>query len=155
MVSDEIITAIIGAAVPILVVGLSYVSSKNKEINAHIRQKKQEMYEGLVETLTAVGQSLYENKENMDAFILAYNKASPYASDEVVDACQTFFIHLMNNKKDDGLLVSRINGIYDAIRKDVNPEAKSFKFQLYTAQATSQQEQEQQRQQQQQSQPEN
>ena len=92
--STEIITAIIGAVVTILVVGLSYVSSKKNETNVNIRQKKQERYDELVEALTAVVRTLWTNEKDMNTFILAYNKTSAYASDKVVNACQAFFIHL-------------------------------------------------------------
>ena len=90
-VSTETIAAIIGAAVPILVVGLTYVSSKHKEIDANIRQKKQEMYDELVKTLTSVVNTHLNSKEDMDAFNLAYNKSSAYASDKVANACKEFF----------------------------------------------------------------
>jgi hypothetical protein len=140
LVSDgsiEIITTVITAAVTILVVGLSYVASKNKEIDADIRQKKQKMYDELVEALTAVVKTLWNDEKAMDAFILAYNKTSAYASDEVVDACQEFFIHLINKEKNNSMLTKRINKIYNAIRKDLNPKAKEFKYQLYTVSGVS------------------
>lgn len=92
-----------------------------------------------MQALTAVGQTLYENKENMDAFILEYNKTSAYASDDVVKACKAFFILLMNKEENGEKLTKNVNTIYDSIRKDINPRAKSFEFQLYTVAPTSQQ----------------
>lgn len=142
LVSDEIIVALIGVAATVLTVGLPYVWSKNKEIDADIRQKKQEMYDRLVETLTSVVKSRCAIKEDMDAFLLAYNKSSAYASDEVVHACKDFFIHFINQEKDDSMLTKRINAIYNAIRKDINPSAESFEYQLYTIGPASQQQQE-------------
>jgi hypothetical protein len=136
-----LLVATITAAATILSVGLPYVWSKNKEINADIRQKKHEMYDGLVETLTAVVKNLWTSEKDMDAFILAYNKSSAYASDEVVHACKEFFIHLINQEKDDSMLTKRINAIYNAIRKDINPSAELFEYQLYTARSTSQESQ--------------
>jgi hypothetical protein len=126
--STEFITAIVGDVVTILVVGLSYVSSKKNETNVNIRQKKQERYDELVEALTTIVKTLWTNEKDMDAFILAYNKTSAYASDEVVNACQAFFIHLINKEKDDGMLTKRVNEIYNAIRKDINPKAKPFRL---------------------------
>lgn len=52
-----------------------------------------------MEALTAVSQSLYDNKEAMDAFILESNKTSAYASDDVAKACKAFFILLMNKEE--------------------------------------------------------
>ena len=96
-----------------------------------------------MEALTAVGQTLYENKENMDAFILEHNKTSAYASDDVVKACKAFFILLMNREENGEKLTKSINAIFDSIRKDINPRAESFEFQLYTVASTSQQQQSQ------------
>jgi hypothetical protein len=140
LVSDgttDIIVAIIGAVISILVVGLSYVSSKKNETNVNIRQKKQERYDELVEALTAVTKNIWEDQKDMNAFILAYNRTSAYASDGVVDALEAFFILLIQNEKDGSKITKSVSAIYNAIRKDINPKAKSFKFQLYTTMPTS------------------
>jgi hypothetical protein len=69
----------------------------------------------------------------MHALVSAYNKTSTYATDKDVSALKEFFILLMNEKKDDdGTLTKSINEIYNAIRKNINPQAKGFEYQLYT-----------------------
>jgi cation transport regulator ChaC len=52
--SSEIVAAIISAAIGLGGVGLAYVLSKGQEINANIRQKKQEKYDDLVNALTDI-----------------------------------------------------------------------------------------------------
>jgi hypothetical protein len=94
-------------------------------------------------------QSLWEGKKDIDAFILANNRANAYSSDQVVDALDSFFTLLIKREIDNSKITDSINEIYRAIRKDLNPKATSFKNQVFRAESTSLEEQEKQRQQQQ------
>ncbi|MGC2425612.1 MAG: hypothetical protein WA421_01140 [Nitrososphaeraceae archaeon] len=57
---------------------------------------------------------------------MAYNRASAYASDDVLNACKDFFALLINKENDGVKLTLGVNGIYDAILKDINPNAKGL-----------------------------
>ena len=98
--AEEQLTGVIIAAIIKLIITLigtvvSYVFTKKKEIDAMIRQNKILKYDELLKALAvAVKESLDTNP--VWDFIIAYNMASAYANDLVIDACNDF-IELKNN----------------------------------------------------------
>jgi hypothetical protein len=57
---------------------------------------------------------------------MAYYKASAYANDRVIEACDNFFISL-SKKDSEEIITKRITDIYSAIRQDINPKAGKMK----------------------------
>jgi len=100
ILAEEQLTGVIIAAIITLIITLigtvvSYVFTKKKEIDAMIRQNKILKYDELLKALAvAVKESLDTNP--VWDFIIAYNMASAYANDLVIDACNDF-IELKNN----------------------------------------------------------
>lgn len=62
--SEAIIIALIGVLGGVLPVGISYVYSKNKEINASIRQEKIKRYDELIDDLTLFFKKGFESDPN-------------------------------------------------------------------------------------------
>jgi hypothetical protein len=62
----------------------------------------------------------------MNDFIMAYYKASAYADDRVIEACDNFFKSLAKNDNEE-IITKQITEIYSAIRQDINPKAGRMK----------------------------
>jgi hypothetical protein len=145
-----IIVGIIAAIATVLAASLPYYFTKRREIDLNIKQKGLERYDDLLTRLTEFI-AKRGNREAARQFIMAYNRASTYASIEVVEACHAFLTRIA---EDTGLKLSNewdklpseekvkrsteedqmISNIFTAIRRDVNPkEEESFNFKSFTA----------------------
>jgi hypothetical protein len=135
-IDQSIIIALIGVLGGVLPVGISYMLTKNKEIDFGIRQKKTERYDDLIGALTEITKSGFTIEYNlMNDFIMAYNRASTYASDPVLEKCNDLLAGLKKEAETGVLtpegsdrIIGFINDVYTAIRKDINPRARYCKF---------------------------
>jgi hypothetical protein len=133
-IDQNIIIALIGVLGGVLPVGITYVFTKRKEINANIREEKTKRYDGLISALVTFIEDLniietgYADKPKPDTvtnFIMAYHRSSAYASDDVLKKCNIFVRMTDNPEKfelDD--IRNGMKDIYKAIRLDINPKAK-------------------------------
>jgi hypothetical protein len=141
--SDLQIEAIIIALIGVLGGVLPYVYTRNKEINASIRQEKIKRYDELIGALRMFFRKGFENDpEIMNEFSKTYVKASAYASDLVLEKCNdllTGFTKGVDTKtrvmtaEAANKLLDIIEDIYAAIRKDINPKARYFKVRTFWA----------------------
>lgn len=132
-IDQAIVIAIIGVLAAVLPIGISYVLTKNKEIDFSIRQEKTERYDGLIDSLVVMvgkigiierGDDTKFDSETVSKFITAYHRASTYASDLVLQKCNDLVLELMKQKGETEELKDRVIDIYGAIRRDINPKAK-------------------------------
>lgn len=142
--SEAIIIALIGVLGGVLPVGISYVYSKNKEINASIRQEKIKRYDELIDDLTLFFKKGFESDpEIVNNFSKTYVRASAYAGDHVLEKCNDLvngFTEFTKGTKTGEMtpqtsnnLLDIINDIYSEIRKDINPSARYFKVHTFWA----------------------
>ena len=138
---EEIIIAIIGAIAVVLSAIIPYVITKNKEIEVRIKEKKLERYDVLLSKFTKF-LSDPPNTTYTYEFIEAYNSASAYASNEVINACHDIMEaikkqsemkktnprYVIPDEEQDRL----ISGVFMAIRKDVRPKEPEFNFKAFT-----------------------
>jgi hypothetical protein len=120
-----IITVIGTLGATVLSLGIPYLLTKNKEIDESSRQKRTERYEELTVSLAKVGSSdIYGDVSLslMNDFIMAYYKASAYADDSVIKACNRFLKSIGDNESE-AEITQRITDIYTCIRQDINPNA--------------------------------
>jgi len=131
-IDPGIVVALIGVFAGALPVGLSYVATKNKEINANIRAEKIKRYDDLVGAITAIVMTGFENDhKQINHLVSANNRAHAYASDLVLEKCNDL-LDAMTKEVQTGVLtpdgsdriIAAINQVYVAIRKDINPKAK-------------------------------
>ena len=140
-IDQTIIVALISVLGGVLPVGMSYVLTKNKEIDFDIRQKKTQRYDDLIDTLTIIITSGFANDhKSMNNFIMAYNRASAYASDPVLEKCNDLLTGFKKEAETGVLtpagsdrIINIINDVYKAIRKDINPRARYFKVHTFWA----------------------
>jgi hypothetical protein len=144
-IDSSVIVALIGVLGGVLPVGITYVVTKNKEIDANTREERTKRYDGLISALVTFIDDLnriqtgYADKPERDTvtnFIMAYHRSSAYASDDVLEKCNKL-VTLMINKEgksedhdidlDIEAVKDRIIDIYEAIRLDINPKAKYSK----------------------------
>ena len=130
-IDPTIIVAVIGILAAVLPVGITYVFTKNKEVDLSIRQEKTKRYDTLIDALNMlVGnidkKSLDEKdiREIINRFITGYNRASTYASDLVLERCNDLAVEIMSKREDNVGIKYCIIDIYEAIRMDINPKAK-------------------------------
>lgn len=90
------------------------------------------MYDELVKSLTEANTNQWDMKF-MNRFIEAYYKASAYANDEVIKACNEFLTSLQNKEGDEVKVTNLMSEIYNAVRKDINKKARSFNFGAFSA----------------------
>jgi hypothetical protein len=135
-IDQTIIVALISVLGGVLPVGMSYVLTKNKEIDFDIRQKKTQRYDDLIDTLTIIA----NDHKSMNNFIMAYNRASAYASDPVLEKCNDLLTGFKKEAETGVLtpagsdrIINIINDVYKAIRKDINPRARYFKVHTFWA----------------------
>lgn len=135
-IDQTIIVALISVLGGVLPVGMSYVLTKNKEIDFDIRQKKTQRYDDLIDTLTIIA----NDHKSMNNFIMAYNRASAYASDPVLEICNDLLTGFKKEAETGVLtpagsdrIINIINDVYKAIRKDINPRARYFKVHTFWA----------------------
>lgn len=133
----EIDQATIIALIGVLGGVLPYVLTKNKEINATTRQEKTKRYDNLIDSLamilSVIARKDVDDKvviETVRIFVTAYNRASTYASDLVLERCNDL-ANGITEAKDGGEQSQEkirilIGSIYKAIRKDLNPKADYF-----------------------------
>jgi hypothetical protein len=142
-IDPVIVVALIGVFAGVLPVGLTYVFAKNKEIDANIRKQKTERYDDLISALTAIVTSGFRNEyDSMNKFFMAYNRASAYASDLVLEKCNDLLTGF-KKEADTGRLtpegsdriINIINEVYGAIRKDINPKARYLRVNTFWAEA--------------------
>jgi hypothetical protein len=134
--AEDIFVPVLTASITVLTVGLTYVFQKKKEIDASIRQKKAEMYDELVRSLTVANANTHwTDEKEVNQFILAYYRASAYASQEVIEACSQLLTTLENPelKLKLDLVTDRINAIYNSVRKDINKRAPTFNFRAFSS----------------------
>lgn len=86
----------------------------------------------LVKSLTEANTNQWDMKF-MNRFIEAYYKASAYANDEVIKACNEFLTSLQNKEGDEVKVTNLMSEIYNAVRKDINKKARSFNFGAFSA----------------------
>jgi hypothetical protein len=128
LISQETIAIIVVALTGIV----PYILTRNKEINAKIREKKTDMYDELINALTSLtGNKLGSDLEAINTFRMAFYKSSVYASDSVIDACHQFFVSLGEKESDLDVLTKHVSEIYNAIRKDID-STYSSKVQVFT-----------------------
>ncbi len=140
-IDQTTIIAIIGVLAAVLPVAISYVLTKKKEIDFSIRQKKTERYDDLIGALTLIIRSGFVgDHESMNDFIMAYNRASAYASDLVLEKCNDLLSGFTKEAQTGVLtpaagdiLIDIINDVYKAIRKDINPRARYFEVGTFWA----------------------
>lgn len=84
------IVALIGVLGTVLPVGISYVLTKNKEIEAHVREEKTKRYDDLIGALVKIVRSRPLDDDPLDNFITAYDRAMAFASDLVLERCNHF-----------------------------------------------------------------
>lgn len=137
----EIVIATIGAIATILAVSIPYYQTKNKEINNRIKEKRLERYDGLLSKFT---QYLSDplDQEHTAEFIEAYNMASAYASNAVLQACNDLLLALRDQTEKrkvdptytipDAEQDKLISDVFKAIRKDVRPNDPNFSFIAFT-----------------------
>jgi hypothetical protein len=142
-IDPSIIVALIGVFVGVLPVGMTYVLTKRKEINANIREEKTKRYDDLIGAVTAIVTSGFRNDaDSMNKFYMAYNKASAYASDLVLEKCNDLLTRF-KKESDTGVLTSEgsdriiaiINDVYGAIRKDINPKSRYLRVDTFWAES--------------------
>jgi hypothetical protein len=142
-IDPSIIVALIGVFVGVLPVGMTYVLTKRKEINANIREEKTKRYDDLIGALTAIVTSGFRNDaDSMIKFYMAYNKASAYASDLVLEKCNDLLTRF-KKESDTGVLtpegsdriIAIINDVYGAIRKDINPKSRYLRVDTFWAES--------------------
>ena len=140
-IDQSSIIALIGLLGTVLPVGISYVLTKNKEIDASIRQEKTERYDNLIDALVMIARSKPDDDDALNNFNTAYNRAMAYANDCVLERCNDLHAWILEQKllenqnhlekADMGQLRTQrnalINGISKAIRLDINPKAKYFR----------------------------
>lgn len=140
-IDKTIIIALISVIGGVLPVGISYVLTKNKEIDANIRQEKTKRYDDLIDALMLVVRGGFETFANdpelFNNFNMSYHRASAYASDPVLRKCNDLLIEITKGVKSGKLtpgaadkIIDTINEIYTAIRQDINPRARYFR--VYT-----------------------
>ena len=136
----SVIIAIIGAIAVVLSAIIPYVITKNKEIEVRIKEKKLERYDVLLSKFTKF-LSDPTNTMYTYEFIEAYNSASAYASNGVLNAChdvveaikkqsdirKTNPRYVISDEEQDKL----ISGVFIAIRKDVRPKEPEFNFKAF------------------------
>ncbi len=145
----NVIIAIIGLLAAVLPVGLPYILSKNKEVDASIREQKTVRYDELINAIAIIVRdidkiegdhaSTFEDA-TINNFIAAYYRASTYASDLVLERCNDLIgeinkqegsdIKTLKERIDFQKVQVRILAIYEAIRLDINPKAKYSKVQV-------------------------
>lgn len=133
-IDQSSIVALIGLLGTVLPVGISYVLTKNKEIDVGIRQEKTERYDVLIGAVVRLSKSNPGDQEAFDNFTTAYNRAMAYASDLVLKRCNEFALLLEDQAiesesellDETGVLERNrhIAAIFAAIRFDINPKAK-------------------------------
>ena len=131
-IDPGIIIALIGVLGGLLPVGMTYVLTKRKEINANIREEKTKRYDDLIGALAAIVQSGFTNDaDSMNKFIMSYNKASAYASDLVLEKCNDLLGAFEKETQAEEFtpegsdrIIAIVNEVYGAIRKDINPRAR-------------------------------
>jgi hypothetical protein len=128
--NQTIIAAIITLIVTLIGTVVSYVFTKRKEIDAIIRQNKIVRYDELVRSLTIVVKEKLDTDPVKD-FVTAYNRASTYANDEVIEACNDLLEALGRKEQSDEILTNLVNHIYLAISRDINPKARKINFKTY------------------------
>jgi hypothetical protein len=136
----EFLAPTIPALAAIGAVGLTYYFTKKKEIEANIRQKKTEMYDGLVQSL-AEANTKQGDMNPMNKFIVSFYKASAYASDEVIQACYEFLTSLENKEMDEDKVTNLVSDIYNAVRTDINKNAQTFDFPTFSAEPVAEESQ--------------
>lgn len=125
-----VIAAILTLIGTLIVTVVSYVLTKRKEIDAIIRQNKIQRYDELVRSLTIVVKEKLDTNPVKD-FVTAYNRASTYANDQVIEACNEFIEALGRKEPDDEIITNLVNAIYAAIRRDINPKARNINFKTF------------------------
>jgi hypothetical protein len=133
---EQIDQVIIGAIITLILTLIgtvaSYIFTKRKEIDASIRQNKTERYDELVKSLTiVVKKKITEDIDSINEFIMAYNRASTYANDDVIEACNNFLEGLGTKELNDQIVTDLVNAIYLAIRRDINPKARKIDFRTF------------------------
>ena len=134
-IDPAIIVALIGVFAGVLPVGITYIITKNKEINANIRQEKTKRYDSLIDALAMIVSDIYRKPPNttgtldidvvsVNKFINAYNRASTYSSDLVLERCNDLTLALGKREAKITQVRNLIIGVYEAIRLDINPKAK-------------------------------
>lgn len=89
-IDPTIVVAVIGLVGAVLSVSLPYFFARNKEINASIRQERTRRYDDLIEALAAMYNAVSNPVDKkvlhgtVKNFVTAYNRASTYASDQVL-----------------------------------------------------------------------
>jgi hypothetical protein len=92
------------------------------------------MYDDLVQSVTIINKThIYQDINAVSNFIKAYYRASAYASDKVIEACNEFLTSLEKKETDTVKLTEHISNIYNAVRQDKNPKSKSFNFRAFSA----------------------
>jgi hypothetical protein len=130
VVETQVITALIGAIVTIVSASLVYFFTKAKEIEVDKKQRKLERYDDLLSRLTEfVNNPLGD--DTLYQFILAYYRASAYASNAVLNACYEILSKIEKETvSNEPMYVSEemINNVHNAIRRDINPKELPFKL---------------------------
>jgi len=142
-IDQSVIIALISVLGGILPVGITYVFTKNKEVNATIREEKTKRYDDLIEALAKIANVVHISKPKsivdhnellvnvLNNFITAYHRASTYADDLVLQRCNELASEITKQKETHeayaNALVDHIRDVYEAIRLDINPKAKYSK----------------------------
>jgi predicted ATP-binding protein involved in virulence len=125
---------IIGVAVGAIV---TYILTKKKEIELDKRQRTLERYDDLLTKLTNLVRDI-SNGEMIHEFILAYYRAGSYATEGILKNCYQLLEKLAQSSDGTGRITLKISevesiiqGIYNDVRKELNPKVKTFEFRAY------------------------
>lgn len=140
----EIVVGIIGAISAVLAASIPYYLSKNNEITLDKEKTKLDRYDTLLQNFVLLLQASDTDKQEECAiqFIMAYQRASSYASQKVLKAIEEYIsLRAQIFRKEPGVLISeeekqkwwkeapiKINNVFTSIREDIYPTESHFAF---------------------------
>jgi hypothetical protein len=142
MVETDILVGMIGTIGAFLAASIPYYLTKRNEIAMNIQKTKLERYDDLLQKFVLWLQSKEELDKDKSAieFIMAYDRASSYASAEVLTAIEEFISLRRTPIEESGSSLAeqltkrsekdreKINKIFIAIREDIQPTEPHFNF---------------------------
>lgn len=112
--SSTIWAAVVTAIGSVLAASIPYFFTKKRQLEANqrelvmnVRQKKLEMYDDLVTALTLVTRGVYDPKDDyktLNDLLMAFFKASVYASDNVVKEINNLLLLFSKHIEDQEVL---------------------------------------------------